>query len=114
MIAESKLDLFLTQKKIIYDIIMSEQLKTKKKKKKSSSRVLKSSSTVQAVVFGKNWTTKKARQWLKEKKWKPIKRVHITSGGFLRYRLRDPKQYKKFIWKSTNKGINLIIGFTRI
>jgi len=88
---------------------MSEQLKTKKKNKPRTSK--SSKSAIQAVVFGKNWTTKKARQWLKEKKWKPIKRVHKTSGGFLRYRLLDPKQFKKFIWKSTNKGVNFVIGF---
>lgn len=68
-------------------------------------------SEVQAVVFGKNWTATNARIWIKKRGWKAIKRVHKTSGGFLRYRLTDPKQYKRFIWKSNKNGVNLVLGF---
>lgn len=77
-------------------------------------------STVQAVVFSSNWTAKNARKWLKKNNFKAIKRVHKTSGGFLRYRIVDPNKrkadgslkFERFFWKKTSKGINFIIGIS--
>lgn len=90
------------------DTQTDKQLKKKKKKRKPRSR---KPSEVQAVVFGKNWTAERARNWIDKRGWKAIKRVHKTSGGFLRYRLKDPDQYKRFIWKSTPQGVNFVLGF---
>lgn len=73
---------------------------------------------VQAVVFGKNWKTVDARKWLKRNKFKAIKRVHKTIGGFLRYRIVEPREklpdgslrYKRFTYKKTKKGIDFVLG----
>ncbi len=67
-------------------------------------------SSVQAIVFDGFWTPTKARAWMKKHKFKPIKRVHKTTGGFLRYRLIEPKQFKRFFTKKTKRGISFIIG----
>jgi hypothetical protein len=77
-------------------------------------------SEIHSIVFIPNrknpWTTTKARKWLKKHNLTPLKRVHkITSSKtgiiHLRYRIRDPKLYKRFITKKTKEGINIIIGF---
>ena len=68
-------------------------------------------SEIQAVLFkNTKWDSKKSRDWLKKNKYVPIKRVHKTDT-FLRYRLKEPNQYKRFITKKLGKGIELIIGF---
>ena len=74
-------------------------------------------SEIQAISFlakGK-WTTTKARKWLKEHGLKSIKRVHkvYVDGKLtqLRYRIKDPKQFKTFSTKKAKPHINLIIGY---
>lgn len=67
-------------------------------------------SEIQAVVFGPGWKTTPARSWLKKNGFVPIKRVHKTTGGFMRYRITDPNQYRRFFWKKTGKNINFVIG----
>ena len=61
------------------------------------------------------WTADKARKWLKEHDLKPIKRVDkvYVDGKLtqLRYRIKDPKQFKRFSTKKTGNNINLIIGY---
>jgi hypothetical protein len=46
--------------------------------------------SIQAILFDRDyWDTKRAREYLKEFKFNPIKRVHITDK-YLRYRLLQP------------------------
>lgn len=86
-------------------------------------RISKASSTVQAVLFNKSWKTENARKWLKKNSFSPIKRVHkgppdaseikqgfISRTGTLRYRIVDPKTFKKFAFKRLGKGISFILG----
>ena len=65
---------------------------------------------IHTVVFLKKyWTPKTAKEWLKAHDLKPIKKVHKTLNTY-RYRLRDPKLFRRFITKKTNLGINIVIG----
>ena len=61
------------------------------------------------------WTATKARKWLKEHDLKPIKRVDkvYVDGKLtqLRYRIKDPKQFKTFSTKRVKPHINIIIGY---
>ena len=70
--------------------------------------------SVSFLAKGK-WTATKARKWLKEHDLKPIKRVHkvYVDGKLtqLRYRIKDPKQFKTFSTKKAKPHINLIIGY---
>lgn len=75
-------------------------------------------SELHSVVFlPPRWTIPKAKKWLKEHDLKPIKHVDIVKvDGVrtqLRYRIRDPKRYKKFITKKTEDDINFVIGFKK-
>lgn len=68
-------------------------------------------SRVESVHFEKDyWTTTSARQWLKNHKLKPIKRVDKT-GRYLRYRVREPKRFSRIRTIKTGKHLNLLIGF---
>jgi hypothetical protein len=69
---------------------------------------------VQAILFNKDkWNTDKARNWLKKHKYVPIKYVHRTEG-FLRYRIKEPSEFKEFITKSyPEHGINIIMGILK-
>ncbi len=70
--------------------------------------------SVSFLAKGK-WNATKARKWLKEHDLKPIKRVHkvYVDGKLtqLRYRIRDPKQFKSFSTKRIKPYINIIIGY---
>ena len=61
------------------------------------------------------WTADKARKWLKSHGLKPIKRIHkvYVNGKLtqLRYRIKDPKQFKTFSTKRVKPYINIIIGY---
>ena len=61
------------------------------------------------------WTSDKARAWLKKHDLKPIKRVHkvYVDGKLtqLRYRIKNPKQFKSFSTKRVKPYINIIIGY---
>jgi len=73
-------------------------------------------SEIHSVVFlTPYWDTKDARKWLASHDLKPIKKVHkvvvddrITQ---LRYRIRDPQMFSRFITKALPNHINLVIGF---
>lgn len=72
-------------------------------------------STVQAVIFSKkDWSTEDARKWLFEHDYRPIKRVDKTKN-FLRYRLKDPKQFKTFrtrpLKTKDGRRFQLVLGF---
>lgn len=71
-------------------------------------------SKIQSVMFKRTkFSAEKARKFLKDHGWKPIKRVHKTKN-YLRYRLRDPKKFKRFGCKPILKGdIQLLFGFTK-
>ena len=67
--------------------------------------------SIQSVAFDlKVWTTKDARQWLKDHGHKPTKRVD-TNKTFHRYRLQDPNKFMRIRVKDIGKGIRLLIGF---
>jgi len=70
-------------------------------------------SNIQSVIFNKKYyTCTTARNWLKKKKLKPIKRVDKTDK-YLRYRINSPSKYKSFTTKSTSDNLKLIIGFIK-
>lgn len=71
-------------------------------------------SEIHSVLFDNTkWTMTEARYWLKQSKLKPIKRVHITDK-YYRYRIHDPRIYKRFITKKiTKQGLIFIIGFKK-
>ena len=73
----------------------------------------KSKSKIQAVLFDiKYFNEKQAIKHLKKEKMKPIKKVHKTEK-YLRYRIREPKEFKRFRILKTDKHIAFIIGFTK-
>lgn len=66
-------------------------------------------SVVQAILFDINkFDTDKARKWLRDHGYRPIKRVHKTAR-FLRYRIRKPKKNGSYITKHITPHIRLII-----
>jgi hypothetical protein len=69
-------------------------------------------SEIHSVLFDKNYYDEKlAKTWLKIEGLHPIKKVHITEN-FLRYRIRDPNLFKRFITKEIPKDhVKLIIGY---
>jgi len=68
-------------------------------------------SKVQSIIFDKKqWTSQSAHRWLHAHHTKPIKAAHETKH-FLRYRLRNPEMFSRFITKKLPNGIDLIIGF---
>lgn len=78
------------------------------------------SSDIQAIVFLPSkkfpYTSDSARRWLKSHNLIPIKRVDKVKNKDdkitqLRYRIKDPKQFKSYITKKTKENINIVIGF---
>ena len=70
-----------------------------------------SSSQIHSVVFNdKFWTSANARSWLKQHNLIPIKRVHHTENT-LRYRIRDPRLFKRFSTKVLPNHINIVLGW---
>lgn len=68
-------------------------------------------SEIQSVIFNsKKFSTEKARAWLKSNGLKPIKRVDRTTNS-IRYRIKSPGSFKRFITRKTKKGISFVIGF---
>jgi hypothetical protein len=66
---------------------------------------------VQAVIFDKNiWNILGAHQWLIHHHYYPIKSPHITKH-FIRFRLNDPKQYKRIRTLKLPNGIDMLIGY---
>ena len=69
---------------------------------------------VQSVHFPeKHWNEKDAEEWLKEHKFIPLKGVDKELHGWLRYRIADPRDFKRFITRKLKNHVNLIIGFTK-
>lgn len=68
-------------------------------------------SEIQAVIFNnKAWNEKRARKELKKLNLMPLKPAHRTSN-YLRYRIKDPSQFARFVTKPTSKDYSLVIGF---
>ena len=69
-------------------------------------------SQIQSIVFSirHGWIPMSARRWIKEHEFYPIKSVDRRIKGQLRYRLREPRKFHRFITKSLKGGINLVIG----
>lgn len=68
-------------------------------------------SEIQAV-YGMQpyWNVKSLRAWLKENKLRPIKSVRFE-GREIRYRIRPPFKYKRFITKALPGHLYLVIGY---
>jgi hypothetical protein len=72
---------------------------------------------LQAMIFRKNpryandptWTTRDAELYMNMHDIHPIKPVHETVN-FYRYRITDPKSYKKIYSIDHNNGILSIVG----
>jgi hypothetical protein len=57
---------------------------------------------IQSILFNKTkYNSIKARKWLKENNYKPIKRVHKTEN-YLRYRIKNPNS--KYQYRTINFG----------
>ena len=70
------------------------------------------SSKIQAVVFLKpKWNVTKARKWLRDHKIKPKKLPDFKFKNQIRFRIEDPKKFKRFSTKKTKDDVNLILGF---
>lgn len=71
------------------------------------------SSRTQAVVFFRpRWNVTKARKWLKDNKIKPMKGPDTKLfKNQIRFRIENPKKFKRFITKKTKDDVNFIIGF---
>ena len=70
------------------------------------------SSQIHSVVFDdKVWTSTNARLWLKQHNLKAIKRVDKTENT-LRYRIKDPKLFKRFTTQVLPNHINLVLGWS--
>lgn len=68
------------------------------------------SNYVQAVLFdNKTFTTASSRRWLKRHNFQPIKRVHKTTN-YLRYRIIEPNDQDKYVFKHITDDIKFIIG----
>lgn len=69
-------------------------------------------SQIQSVLFDKNyWKIFDSINWLHSHHIYPIKSPHITEN-FIRFRVRTPEKYKRFITKKLPKShIDLVIGF---
>lgn len=77
-------------------------------------------STVQSVIFGKNWKIVDARKWLKTNNHVPIEKVIISKktkrseGGSKKFIIRKEKDFDKDkklgFRKLGNSGISIIVG----
>jgi hypothetical protein len=66
---------------------------------------------IQSILFDRNiWSIPNAYSWLVEHSIKPLKKPHLTEK-YIRYRIRLPTKYKRFITRKTYNGISLVLGF---
>lgn len=71
---------------------------------------------VQAVLIHKNpktkyhLTKKQSLDYVRSLRLKPIKKVHETKN-YYRYRIRQPKLFRRFVTKRVDNIITLIIGY---
>jgi hypothetical protein len=68
-------------------------------------------SMVQSVIFEKNkWTPEQAKIWVLRSGLRAMKQPHLE-GSHWRIRIKDPREFKRFITKKLDHGIDLVIGF---
>ena len=68
-------------------------------------------SHIQAVLLSKDYfSLREANKWIKEHKYRPIKKVHSTIN-FYRYRLKEPNDKYDYRIKILSRGIKAVIGF---
>jgi hypothetical protein len=68
-------------------------------------------SSIHSVIFDSSvWDTTTAKQWLKDHRLTPIKRVHRTNNT-LRYRLIDPSEFNRFSSKKLKNNITIVFGY---
>lgn len=64
---------------------------------------------IQAVIFNKKkWTIPKAKKWLYDHGFKPIKQVHETLNYF-RYRILPPLKNKSYYSTPLKNGVILVM-----
>ena len=71
-------------------------------------------SKVQSIIFNREfWTISQAKDWIRKHPQFKIKKIDFPADGkTIRFRQRDPKEFKKFRIKDIGNGnIKLILGF---
>lgn len=63
---------------------------------------------IQSVLIPVEWGMEKAKAWLKDHKYKPIKKAHETKN-FLRFRVEEP-DFKRYSIYSLKNGVKFVIG----
>ena len=68
-------------------------------------------SHIQSVLFDKNyWDIFDSINWLHYHHLYPIKSPHITKK-FIRYRIKDPKYFRRLRTIKTKDHLDIIVGF---
>lgn len=69
-------------------------------------------SEIQAIygLTSDSWTPLALRRWMKSSGLKPIKRMR-REGSEIRYRIKKPERYVRFITKILPNRIHLVIGY---
>jgi hypothetical protein len=79
--------------------------------KKKYIKYIYMTSVTQAIIFDKfYWSPLETRKWLIMHHLIPIKPMHETKK-FYRYRLRDPKDFKRIRTIKTKDHLDIIIGY---
>jgi hypothetical protein len=67
--------------------------------------------SIQAVLFPRSeFEMFEVINFLHKHQLMPIKPAHITNH-FIRVRIRDPKQFRRFITKVLDNDVELVIGY---
>ena len=76
-------------------------------------RYRKSKTKVQAIIFDKKfWTVKRAKQWLNDHNYEPLKPVDITKN-FYRFRITWPTNRYNYRIITFGDGIKAIIMYLK-
>jgi hypothetical protein len=67
---------------------------------------------IQSIYFSKHWSKYQTAKWLVNNGIIPMKEAHITPG-YIRYRIQDPKLFKRFKTVKLGDGINIVYGFIK-
>jgi hypothetical protein len=68
-------------------------------------------SHTQAILFDRNyWTDSKAKTWLRNHNYSPIKPVH-TTNNYLRYRLTEPSNHIRYRTIVLGNRIKAVVGY---
>lgn len=73
-------------------------------------------SKVQSIIFNREfWTISKAKEWIKDHPQFKVGKIDLPADGkTIRFRQRNPKEFKRFRIKNIGNGnIKLIIGFKK-